>query len=311
MPDPGTLEEIVAYLPRHLVATIGTETALEQSPQLQDLPAAVLFADISGFTGLVETFSQGGPRGTETIANILNEYFGSVIDLITDCGGDVEKIAGDAILAFWPTDAGDDRDMRRACRQATDCALQIQRALNQLKIEQHGNLRMRIAVVAGAMRTLRVGGVEDRWQFLLTGKPLTTIEIILHKATPGETIVADAVRSSLPPNSRIVRKLDDGSAIVGFVEPPITQPPLLSVPDTIDSYGILVSYLPRSLRKRLAAGQHDWLGELRSVTVLFVGLAGLVCDSQKRRSIGAKRDGDHSTNYLSIRWQPAPIHDGR
>jgi class 3 adenylate cyclase len=59
-------------------------------------PAAVLFADISGFTALTEHLAQQGPAGAEILTRELNTYFGRLIDLITIHGGDVIKFAGDA-----------------------------------------------------------------------------------------------------------------------------------------------------------------------------------------------------------------------
>ena len=68
-----------------------------------DLDAsAVLFADISGFTALSERLAAKGADGVEELTQILNAYFGRLIEVIVDHGGDVVKFAGDALLAFWP-----------------------------------------------------------------------------------------------------------------------------------------------------------------------------------------------------------------
>src|SRR5574339_1132243 len=68
----------------------------------QDFPAVVLFADISGFTLLTERLAEKGPLGVESLARILNEYFGQLIDIVYEYGGDVVKFAGDAVIAVWP-----------------------------------------------------------------------------------------------------------------------------------------------------------------------------------------------------------------
>ena len=76
-------------------------------PVAEDMQAAILFADISGFTLLTEHLAETGPTGVETLARILNEYFGQLIDIIHDYGGDVVKFAGDAVIAVWPIVADD------------------------------------------------------------------------------------------------------------------------------------------------------------------------------------------------------------
>jgi class 3 adenylate cyclase len=59
-------------------------------------------AVISGFTALSERLAERGPEGVEELTQVLNAYFGQLIDLITAHGGDVVKFSGDALLAFWP-----------------------------------------------------------------------------------------------------------------------------------------------------------------------------------------------------------------
>ena len=49
-----------------------------------------------------EQWRNGDPAGVETLARILNEYFGQLIDIIHEYGGDVVKFAGDAVIAVWP-----------------------------------------------------------------------------------------------------------------------------------------------------------------------------------------------------------------
>jgi len=75
-------------------------------PVLETYPASVLFADISGFTPLAEKLARLGARGVELLTTHLNEYFGQMINLIFNHGGDIVKFAGDALLAIWPTSHG-------------------------------------------------------------------------------------------------------------------------------------------------------------------------------------------------------------
>jgi class 3 adenylate cyclase/tetratricopeptide (TPR) repeat protein len=62
----------------------------------------VVLADISGFTTLAEKLAKlPDGRGTEELSSKLNSYFGRMIDMIYEGGGDVVKFAGDALLVVW------------------------------------------------------------------------------------------------------------------------------------------------------------------------------------------------------------------
>ena len=60
-----------------------------------------MFADVSGFTKLSETFASKGPQGAEELAFVLNRYMEQLVRHIARGGGDVFKFAGDAMLVLW------------------------------------------------------------------------------------------------------------------------------------------------------------------------------------------------------------------
>jgi class 3 adenylate cyclase len=95
------LQEILASLvPNSLLQHIAVNSEILQRPLQEPLKAAVLFTDISGFTALTERLAQGGSDGAEELTKHLNAYFGQLIQLISDRGGDIIKFAGDAMLAI-------------------------------------------------------------------------------------------------------------------------------------------------------------------------------------------------------------------
>src|ERR671919_94527 len=128
-----TLTELLAsYVPKLIQNRVILDPAPIESPVAEELQAAILFADISGFTLLTERLAEKGPTGVETLAHILNEYFGQLIDIIHDYGGDVVKFAGDAVIAVWPivSDLPTDNDVSNITRadqwqwtmRAAECA---------------------------------------------------------------------------------------------------------------------------------------------------------------------------------------------
>src|SRR6185295_5845330 len=102
MSDPALTKLLASYVPKLIQKRVIQDSAPIVSPLLEEFPAVVLFADISGFTALTERLGEKDPVGVETLARILNEYFGRLIDIIHDYGGDVVKFAGDAVIAIWP-----------------------------------------------------------------------------------------------------------------------------------------------------------------------------------------------------------------
>ena len=87
------------------VAADDGDNSIPVNQRLYQQDAVVVLADISGFTKLAERLARdnsgGEGRGTETLSRKLNNYFGRMIDMIYEGGGDVVKFAGDALLVVW------------------------------------------------------------------------------------------------------------------------------------------------------------------------------------------------------------------
>ena len=75
----------------------------------------ILFTDIAGFTNISEAMSP------EALTNHLAGYFQAMIDALHHHGATVDKIVGDAIVAFWgaPTPMPDQTD--RALKAVLEC----------------------------------------------------------------------------------------------------------------------------------------------------------------------------------------------
>jgi len=285
MTNPELAEVLASYVPKLIQKRVAADPSPIESPVTEEIQAAVLFADISGFTRLTETLAEAGPAGVENIANILNEYFGQLIDIVHEYGGDVVKFAGDAVIAVWTiaSDEGTAGTISRADQwqwtmRAAECALEIREKLSNYKVENN-NLYLKLAISTGSITTAHVGGVFNRWEFLLTGNPLIEVGIAndLVKAdeiliTPSawrlihNDCVADMMefelKDAIAQGGRL-KNLNKPSSI--FENP--RQP---AIPDGAESS--LRPYIPGAIINRLTAGQSSWIAELRRVTVLFINL---------------------------------------
>lgn len=266
---------------------------------------AVLFADITGFTALAEDLAQLGPTGAETLSEVLNEYFGRLIDLITAYGGDVVKFAGDALLAVWPEQDGLAGNQTRAVHAAARCALEVQRRLHNYDV-QNRRLTLRVGVSAGEFRILHVGGVFSRWEFLLAGSPIIEVSLAQKAAEPGDVILSGAAWQSLSgvAGAQVV-PMDGGFARLDNLADLSVQQAERIAPDALAA-DALRAYIPNAVLSRHKAGQAAYLSELRRVSVLFINLPDLLSASleQAQALMRTLQDGiyryEGSINKLNV-----------
>jgi class 3 adenylate cyclase/tetratricopeptide (TPR) repeat protein len=244
-------------------------------PEDEQLTAAVLFADISGFTALTERLAQTGRGGVEELTELLNGCFGELVRLVTDYGGDVVKFAGDALVALWPADEG----LPGVTAQAARCGLAMQRALHAGELAAGTQLSVRIGIGAGQVSAAHLGGELNRWEFVVGGPAISQTCTVEHLARPGDVVLSpealDQVRDicageQLPAGT--------GQAValrVTTVQPlALARPPSSAAARQVAG-AALRGYVPGAILARLDAGQSAWLSELRHLSVLFLGLPDL------------------------------------
>jgi class 3 adenylate cyclase/tetratricopeptide (TPR) repeat protein len=261
-------ELLRSYVPGLLASPFRAGPLPLDVPGAERFSAAVVFADISGFTPLAERLAQRGPAGAEALSGLLNAYFVELMALIADHGGEVISFAGDGLLAVWPA-TDEDQDLALATCCAGRCALAVQSALHGYQTLDGLRLWLRIGVGAGEVMGLRVGGIDGRWQLLLSGAPLVQGGLAEQQAARGEVVVSseawelarDACTGQRLPNGGV--RLRTADASMG------SRPRLRPTQDLGDA---VYAYVPEVVRARLAAGQAEWLAELRRVTPLFLNL---------------------------------------
>ena len=77
------LDTLKQFAPCLLLNRLARSPEPLSAPVSETFPAAVMFADISGFTSLTETLTQDGPEGVHELTNILDIYIGKLIEIIT------------------------------------------------------------------------------------------------------------------------------------------------------------------------------------------------------------------------------------
>ena len=133
--------------------------ALEQDIELggEAREVAVLFVDIVGSTRLA------GERPPEEVVDLLNSFFGVVVEVVDEHGGFVNKFEGDAALAIFGAPIPIDDTAGRALAAA-------RRLAERLSSEVPG-LRAGIGVSGGRAVAGNVGA-EKRFEYTVIGDPV-------------------------------------------------------------------------------------------------------------------------------------------
>jgi predicted ATPase/class 3 adenylate cyclase len=263
------LESLASYVPARVAWQLAEIPAQPDGPRADRFDGAVLFADISGFTALTESLARRGDAGVEDLTRWLNVYFGRLIDVIVEHGGDILKFAGDALIAAW---YADDESVEDCTCRAVQCGLAAQTRLGDVSATADVHLSLRIGVSAGALAILQVGGVRGRRELIATGEPLAGMSAAKADASPGDVAIDAGAWASIA--DRIAADTLPGGAMrVLEVRKPLALRPLrLTVPADSEE---LLAYVPPAVADRAGRGDTSWLAELRRVTVLFVNFPGL------------------------------------
>ena len=196
------LKTLAAYVPPHIIRE--TLAAADPQPPHQaragQFEAAVLFADVSGFTPLTEALAQKGAEGPEELTRLLNGYFARMISLIEVEGGEIVKFSGDAVTVVFP--AGDE-PLGRATRRARQAAGAMQAAMVDFTTLETSvgpvALGMKIGIGAGMIIGMQVGGVLNRWEYVIAGDPLRQVAEAEHRAERGDIILSPEAEALIHP----------------------------------------------------------------------------------------------------------------
>ncbi|MEK7468425.1 MAG: adenylate/guanylate cyclase domain-containing protein [Planctomycetota bacterium] len=148
----------------------------------------VVFADVSGFTGLSESMD---PEDVQELIDALFKRFRSAIERE---GGAVDKFIGDAVMALFGAPVAHADDPARAVR----ASLQMQKEAVAFAAERRADLRVRIGVNAGEVLWGSVGGDRPT----ATGDAVNVAQRLESAAEPGSVLVSLAVARAAPHAAR-------------------------------------------------------------------------------------------------------------
>jgi adenylate cyclase len=139
----------------------------------------VLFADIKAFTSLSEKMDPAA------VVEVLNHYFTSMVDLVFEHQGTLDKFLGDGLLAFF----GAPLPVPRAASQAVACAIAMQQRLHAMQEKGTTPIQgMRIGVNTGEAIIGNIGS-EKRMDFTIIGDVVNVASRLLDVAKEQEASI--------------------------------------------------------------------------------------------------------------------------
>ncbi|MDD2817048.1 MAG: adenylate/guanylate cyclase domain-containing protein [Thiotrichaceae bacterium] len=139
----------------------------------QRLVATVLFTDLQNFTTLSEDME------AQALMDWLNQYMASMVDLVEQHHGHVNKFIGDAIMAVFgvPIPSTTPEAIAQDAVNAVDCALAMRAAMERLQAQWKAQglpcVRMRVGIFTGALIAGSLGGIK-RQEYTVIGDTVNT-----------------------------------------------------------------------------------------------------------------------------------------
>ncbi|MBF0442991.1 MAG: response regulator, partial [Oligoflexales bacterium] len=179
------------FLPHKLVDDITSGKKLfSDHPRL--LEVTILFAGLAGFTKRSE---EAGPV---LISQFLNSYFDKMTKIVFKFGGTVDKFIGDEIMVIFG--APEEIKNNVQARNAIGCAIEMQKALDELNMEWKNKkvsaFSMRIGIHKGSGIVGSFGG-ELRSEYTVIGPVVNMASRIERCASPGHIFFSSTIRDIL------------------------------------------------------------------------------------------------------------------
>lgn len=248
-----------------------------------------MMADLVGFTSLSEV------NDPETVKSLVDECFERLVEVITQHGGIVDKIIGDAIVALFGAPVAHEDDPERAVR----AGLAMQNNLASTAERFDSDIRMRVGINTGevVVGALRAGG-----DYTAMGDVVNTADRLQKAAPPGGVVVGAATHAA---TEEVIDYASLGSLDAKGKEEPV---------EAWRAEGTLVPPGHRRRRYTPLVGRDDELGMLqhavnasverrRSHLIVLVGEAG-VGKTRLAEELAATATATHGALVLEGRCVP-------
>lgn len=292
-PSPGAIADAHAHLETLFTAI----TPFVPSPVLsrtlahpnrdrihgQYLFGTVVSFIISGVSELSARFAQEKHQGSEEISMLMRSVFSILLEEIDAHGGGTVKFGSDTLLAFFDAAHLGTRHATLACAAALAAQQRMADVAAVTTSQGMVTLQLRIGIHTSNMFIAEAGDA-DHMELVTNGEAINQAVIAQEHAAPGEIIISNETRQSMPdaqtqpriPGFFLLQSCEYQSVSVVSAQTAWLSeaPSLVTLAKLLHCIHRLSPYKPYGLpmNSRMAQPQH---GEFRAVTVLFNDLTAI------------------------------------
>jgi adenylate cyclase len=141
----------------------------------------VVIADLAGYTSFTER------HASEDVASMLNAYFGRIIPLMEQAGGEVHQIVGDELMVIFGKEGATTDHARLAAR----AALELQSAATQTAVAHPDWPRFRVGVSSGEVHAGLVGAARGHRKHGVVGDVVNLAARLQSAAPVGSVLIGE------------------------------------------------------------------------------------------------------------------------
>ncbi|CAM9539682.1 unnamed protein product [Chrysoparadoxa australica] len=262
-------------------------------------------------------------NGTEKLRYIIGDFFQQLMHLIVNGGGDIIRLAGDALIAMFP--------MHNICRMAQVVQEAAAVALESVVMLDgssfHGKtVSLRVGLDMGGVSIMVLGSADRGWQYVVAGEPFANLDALLENGVSGEVLVTRKIWEAI---KRSRRKNWSGIQVSQAAGSPTQSPyfklqhsgqlcimrhryqereTLLQESQAVDNLQNLRLFVPGAVLHACEAEGSGWFSYIQRVTMLFIK-AG-VDKAKLMNARGGTGLLDHLQNIFSMMQEVVQRYDG-
>ncbi len=181
---------LLPYITRPAIEWARRPDASDEAALWQTVEGTMVFGDVSGFTKMSERLARHGKVGAEEVADAINTCFEQLLAVAYQCGGNLLKFGGDALLLLF---TGDDH-ATRAAHAAVGMRARLRHAGRLDTSAGRVVLRISIGVHRGTFHLFLVGGSHR--ELIVAGPAATDTVGAEGTATAGEIVMSAATAAA-------------------------------------------------------------------------------------------------------------------
>jgi len=149
----------------------------------QQKTVTVIFVDIAGFSSLVESYP------VEDVVGMLNQFFATVVPVIFNHDGMLDKFLGDGVMAVFGIPDADVKDSLKAIECASEIQKKVKGLSKSLEKQELAAIDVGIGIATGDVLAGNIG-TEEQMNYTVIGEPVNLAQRLESISSPGEIIVS-------------------------------------------------------------------------------------------------------------------------